>query len=83
MIGAYRTRELHVPKNSHELEEVHLALIGIHFFKTVQPATDVAHMDLVDLSSFPQILDNGQDLHAWVLQTLGSCSQAQLKLSTP
>src|SRR2546428_4834207 len=36
-------------------------------------------MDLVDLTSLPQVLDNGQDFRACVFQALGSRSQAQLK----
>src|SRR5262245_17026789 len=36
-------------------------------------------MDLVNLASFTQVPDNGQDFRARIFQTLSGCSQAQLK----
>ena len=53
MIGTDRTRELSVPKNSHDLKKAYLALIGVNLSEIVKPAANVAHVDLVDLLSLP------------------------------
>ena len=79
MIGTDRTRELRVPKNSHDLGKVHLALIGINLREIVKTAANVAHVDLVNLLSLTQVLNDGQDFSLGVLQPLGGCPQAQLK----
>jgi len=62
-----RAGELRVSKNPHDPEEIHLSLVGVNFFKTVQSAPDIAHMDLVDFPTFAEILNNWQNLTAWVL----------------
>ena len=38
VIGADRTGELHVPKDSHGPEEIHVSLVGIDFLEIVEPA---------------------------------------------
>src|ERR1039458_9307141 len=40
MIGTDRTRELRVPENSHDLEKVHLALIGINLGEIVKTRSE-------------------------------------------
>src|SRR2546426_1125034 len=79
MIGTYRPGELRVAQDSHDLEEVHLALVRKNFLEIVEPAANVAHMDLVDFSSFAQVANNGQDLAVWVFQPLSGRSKTQLK----
>src|SRR5262245_9073837 len=74
-----RASELCVSKNAHDPEKIHLSLVGVHFFKTVQPAPDITHVDLVDFSALAEILNNRQNFTSWVLQSFCRSPQTQLK----
>ena len=60
VVGTDGAVELHVPQNAHDLEKIHVSFIGVDFREIVKSPTDVAHMDLVNLSSLTQIFGNGK-----------------------
>ena len=66
MIGADRQAELRVPQNAHDLQEIHLAFIGIHLRKIVEASSDVSHVDLVYLPPARQVLDDREHFRAWI-----------------
>ena len=70
---------MRIPENAHDPEEVHVAFIRIDLREIVKPATDVAHVDLVDLPPFAQVLDDRKDFRQGSLQALARGPQAQLK----
>src|SRR5262245_27292009 len=79
MIGADRKCELRIPQDSHDLEEIHHSLIRIYFCEIVKPSLDIAHMYLMDLPAFGQILDDGKYFQSGSLQALSCCSKTQLE----
>ena len=60
VIGTNGIPKLRIPQNAHHLGEVHVAFVREDLGEIVQPAADVAHVDLVDLPSFTKILDDGK-----------------------
>src|SRR6185312_12503559 len=68
MVRAYRHAELRVAQNAHDLQKIHFSFVGVHLCEVVKTSPDVAHMHLVYLSPVGQILDDWQDIFAWILQ---------------
>lgn len=58
MIRTDRETELHISKNTHNLEKIHLSFIGVHFREAAKASTDIAHMDLMYFAPTPQVFDN-------------------------
>ena len=67
VIRADGTRELCVPQDAHDLQEIHFALVGENLLKVVEASANVAHMDLVYFAPFAEVLDNGEHLSFWIL----------------
>src|ERR1035441_5797494 len=79
MVRADRAGKLHVPQDAHDLEEVHLSLVGIHFREVVKAAADIAHVNLVYLSALAQVFDDREDFAGRTLYPFRNRAQAQLE----
>ncbi len=66
VVRAQSAGELRITQDSHNLQKIHVAFIGVHFQEVMKSPADVSHMDLVDLASFTQVFDNRQNLRAGV-----------------
>src|SRR4051812_19746656 len=69
VISANGISKLRVPKNAHDLGEIHVAFVGEDLCEIAKPAADVAHMDLIDLSALTEVLNNRKDFGQRVLQS--------------
>ena len=76
MVGTDGSRELDIPENSHDAEEIDFALIGINFLEIQEASTYVAHVNLVDLAALAEILHDSQDFLSGIFQSLRDGSQA-------
>jgi hypothetical protein len=61
MVRTDRQAELHISKNSHNLEKIHLSFVGVHFREVVKASADITHMDLMYFAPITQVLDNGEN----------------------
>ena len=60
MVRAESAGKLRIPQNSHNLEKIHIAFIGVDLQEIMKPSSDVPHVDLVDFAPLTQVLDNGK-----------------------
>ena len=79
VIGTDRSGELGVAQHPHDGEEIHHPFVGINLFELVQATANVAHVDLVDLSTPAQVFDNRRNLRVWILQPFRGRSETQLE----
>src|ERR1700761_408391 len=76
MVGAYRHAELRIPQNAHDLQKIHFSFVGVHLREIVETPADVAHMHLMYLPSLGKVLDDRQNVFAWILQAFRGRSKA-------
>lgn len=70
--------ELGISENAHHLDEIHVALVGKDFEEIVQPASDVAHVDLVNLPLLAEVPRDGKNLGPRVFQAFTNGSETEL-----
>ena len=61
VIGTDREAKLHISKDSHYFEKIHLSFVGVNFREIVKTSADITHMNLMYFAPPTQVLDNREN----------------------
>jgi len=64
VIRTDRQAELHISKNSHNFEKIHLSFVGVNLREIVEASPDITHMNLMYFAPDTQIFDNREDFRS-------------------
>jgi len=80
VVGHQHVLVVDLVERPHDLEHVHVPLVGVHFQEVVPSSPDVAEVDVEDLLSDSEIADDVVDLRPWVIEHL--CGGAEAEIET-
>ncbi len=53
--------ELHISKDSHNFQKIHLSFVGVNFREVIKASPDITHVNLMYFAPAPQVFDDREN----------------------